>query len=193
MATATTKPTLTDGGAEQLTWLAGMRAERPHWVDDNGGHHVFRYADVQQVLSDPRFSSNLGRLMPFLDPQKVAANLIWTDPPRHRQLRGLVSQAFTPKTVARLRPRVADIAAELITALPDGESDIIDALAYPLPVTASSPQTSTVSGSPTPMWRRSRRRCSPPDTSQPRCYWATSCCACGTTPAWSNTSARTGR
>jgi cytochrome P450 len=46
-----------------------------------------------------------------------------------------VSQAFTPKTVARLRPRVADIAAELITGLPDGEFDIVDAVAYPLPVT----------------------------------------------------------
>lgn len=135
MTTVDTKPTLADGGAEQLTWLARMRAERPHWVDENGGHHVFRYADVQQVLSDRRFSSNLGRVMPFLDPEKVAANLIWTDPPRHRQLRGLVSQAFTPKTVERLRPRVADIAAELITGLPNGESDIVDAVAYPLPVT----------------------------------------------------------
>jgi cytochrome P450 len=73
--------------------------------------------------------------MPFLDPEKLAANLIWTDPPKHRQLRGLVNQAFTPKTVARLRPRVADIAAELITGLPNGDVDIVDALAYPLPVT----------------------------------------------------------
>lgn len=135
MTTTDTKPTLTDGGAEQLTWLARMRAERPHWVDANGVHHVFRYADVQQVLSDRRFSSNLGRVMPFLDPEKLAANLVWTDPPRHRSLRGLVNQAFTPKTVAGLRPRVADIAAELITGLPDGEFDIVDALAYPLPVT----------------------------------------------------------
>jgi cytochrome P450 len=135
MTTVDTKPTLTDGGAEQLTWLARMRAERPHWADANGGHHVFRYADVQQVLTDPRFSSNLGRVMPFLDPEKLAANLVWTDPPKHRSLRGLVNQAFTPKTVSRLRPRVAAIAAELITGLPDGEFDVVDALAYPLPVT----------------------------------------------------------
>lgn len=135
MTTMDTKPTLTDGGAEQLTWLARMRAQRPHWVDAGGGHHVFRYADAQQVLSDPRFSSNLGRVMPFLDPEKLAANLVWTDPPRHRSLRGLVNQAFTPTTVARLRPRIADIAAELITGLPDGEFDVVDALAYPLPVT----------------------------------------------------------
>lgn len=139
MATVDTKPTLTDGGAEQLTWLARMRAQQPHGADANGGHHVFRYAEAQQVLSDPRFSSNLGRVMPFLDPEKLAANLIWTDPPRHRSLRGLVNQAFTPKTVARLRPRIADIATELITGLPDGEFDgefdVVDALAYPLPVT----------------------------------------------------------
>ncbi|HVV20553.1 MAG TPA: cytochrome P450 [Pseudonocardiaceae bacterium] len=134
MATGDTKPTLIDGGAEQLAWLARMRAERPHWVDANGGHHLFRYADVQQVLSDPRFSSNIGRLMPFLDPDQLAENLVWTDPPAHRPLRGLVSQAFTPKTVARLRPRIADIAADLVTGLPDGEFDIVDALAYPLPL-----------------------------------------------------------
>jgi hypothetical protein len=72
MATVDTKPTLVDGGAEQLTWLARMRAERPHWVDENGGHHVFRYADVQQVLSDRRFSSNLGRLMPRPDTASCA-------------------------------------------------------------------------------------------------------------------------
>lgn len=72
MTTMDTKPTLTNGGAEQLMWFARMRAERPHWVDANGGHHVFRYADVQQVLSDRRFLSNLGRVMPFLDPGKLA-------------------------------------------------------------------------------------------------------------------------
>jgi cytochrome P450 len=135
MTAVDTKPALTDGGAEQLAWLARMRAERPCWVDANGGYHVFRYADVQQILSDRRFSSNLGRVMPFLDPEKVAANLIWTDPPKHRSLRGLVNKAFTSKTVARLRPRIADIAADLITGLPDGEFDIVDAVAYPLPVT----------------------------------------------------------
>ena len=55
------------------------------------------------------------------------------DPPQHRKLRTLVSQAFTPKVVAGLEPRIAELTTELLDRV--GERfDLIDALAYPLPV-----------------------------------------------------------
>jgi cytochrome P450 len=55
------------------------------------------------------------------------------DPPQHRKLRALVSQAFTPRVVAGLEPRITALTAELLDRT--GERfDLIDALAYPLPV-----------------------------------------------------------
>lgn len=126
-------PSLLDGGADLLNWTHQMRAERPLWQADNGVYHVFGYADVQTILSDPaRFSSNLGRVMPFLDPQKMSGNLLWTDPPRHRTLRALAGHAFTSATVTGLRPRIVEITKALLAETPD-EFDIVDRLAYPLP------------------------------------------------------------
>jgi cytochrome P450 len=62
-------------------------------------------------------------------------NFVRMDPPRHRKLRGLVSQAFTPRMVAGLEPRIAEVTTELLDATGGGERlDLIESLAYPLPV-----------------------------------------------------------
>jgi cytochrome P450 len=66
-------------------------------------------------------------------------NMLFRDPPDHTRLRGLVSQAFTPRTVEQLRPHVAEIADHLLdgvaAALADGgTADLIRAFAFPLPV-----------------------------------------------------------
>jgi cytochrome P450 len=65
---------------------------------------VFRYAEVQRVLSDfDTFSSRRdGELTPDTsngDTARKPGSMIDVDPPRHRQLRSLVAQAFTPRTV----------------------------------------------------------------------------------------------
>jgi cytochrome P450 len=59
------------------------------------------------------------------------------DPPDHTRLRGLVNQAFTPSTVAKIRPRTEQVAGELLDAVADrgGTFDLVDDLAYPLPMT----------------------------------------------------------
>ena len=57
---------------------------------------------VQRVLSEhATFSSRIGGDNPSETGQLFAASLINTDPPRHRQLRSLVTQAFTPRAVQR--------------------------------------------------------------------------------------------
>src|SRR6185295_17809529 len=51
------------------------------------------------------------------------------------RLRSLVSQAFTPRIIRRLEPRIHEIAHELIDrALQHEEVDLVQALTYPLPV-----------------------------------------------------------
>jgi cytochrome P450 len=95
---------------------------------------VYGYDDVQRVLSEyATFSSEYGRGGSANDP--LGGSMISTDPPRHRQLRTLVTQAFTPRTVAQLEPRIQAIVDGLLDAVADtGRMDVIADLAYPLPV-----------------------------------------------------------
>jgi cytochrome P450 len=97
---------------------------------------VFRYVEVQRVLSDyTTFSSQRGRLDPKGGPD-TTANLNSLDPPQHRQLRSLVTQAFTPRMVARLEPQIIRLAHDLLDAVIDrGEMDVISDFAAPLPLT----------------------------------------------------------
>lgn len=93
---------------------------------------MFRHEDVKRVLSDhDAFSSRRGS---SADP--LSTSLISTDPPRHRQLRSLVTTAFTPRAIANLSPRIDAIANELIACLPEpGQAlDIVELLTTPLPV-----------------------------------------------------------
>ncbi len=61
--------------------------------------------------------------------------MLFTDPPDHTRLRGLVSKAFTPRSIGAMGPRVREIVDELLDEIDEsGEVDIIDALAFPLPM-----------------------------------------------------------
>ncbi|GAA4695463.1 cytochrome P450 [Phytohabitans rumicis] len=99
---------------------------------------VSGYGSVRLALADPRLSLDkryatgwVGfRLPPALD-----ANLLNMDPPEHTRIRALVSQAFTPKRVQAMRPRVQRIADGLLDALPPGGPvDLIATFAEPLPI-----------------------------------------------------------
>ena len=114
-----------------------MRQSAPVFHDEQSGSwHVFRYDDVQRVLSEhARFSSRMGGDDPSETGHLFASSLITTDPPRHRQLRSLVTQAFTPKAVDALAPRISELTDELLEGIASlGTADLIQALAYPLPV-----------------------------------------------------------
>lgn len=114
-----------------------MRESTPVFLDEQSGSwHVFRYDDVQRVLSEhARFSSRMGGDESSEAGHLFASSLITTDPPRHRQLRSLVTQAFTPKAVDALAPRISELTAALLEEITSrGTADLIGALAYPLPV-----------------------------------------------------------
>jgi erythromycin 12 hydroxylase len=127
-------PTTADEPA-LLAWLARMRDEAPVWRDRYGMYHVFRHADVHTVLRDPAtFSSDSGRLSPVAKATNRGM-LTQIDPPEHRRMRAVVSSAFTPKRVAALEPRIRAITRSLLDDVEDEEFDLVDALAFPLPVT----------------------------------------------------------
>jgi cytochrome P450 len=121
-------------------WYRQQRDSTPVQYDEVSGiWSVFRFDDVQEALSNHVvFSSASGRGDSTMA-NPLGASMISSDPPRHRQLRSLVNQAFTPRTVARLEPRITAIVQELLDGItPRGSDeetiDLIEALAYPLPV-----------------------------------------------------------
>lgn len=69
----------------------------------------------------------------------MAKTLAWMDPPDHTRLRGLVIKAFTAKVVAKMRSRIEEISGGLVDqARSEGEFDVVERLAYPLPLTVIS-------------------------------------------------------
>ena len=115
-------------------WYRTMRATQPVFNHPEwNGWQVFRYADVSRALSEyATFSS--ASFNDQSDP--IGSSIIQMDPPRHRQLRNLVTQAFTPRMVAQLEPRITAIVNELLDDFTKaGQMDVVADLAYPLPVT----------------------------------------------------------
>lgn len=103
---------------------------------------VTRYDDIREVLSDPRLSNdpNLAdaatRAVPWVRASmSLARHLLRVDPPDHTRLRRLVAKAFTPRRIEALRPRIQQIADELVAAIqPLGRADLLAEFALPLPV-----------------------------------------------------------
>lgn len=109
-------------------WFKRMRKNSPISFDpDRNCWDVFGYKDVQMVLQNyKQFSSNRNGLFP---------TLLDLDPPTHRRYRNIVSQAFTPKAIQSLAPRIELLTKELLTPLKvKREIDIIADIATPLPV-----------------------------------------------------------
>ncbi|WP_282139742.1 cytochrome P450 [Cytobacillus oceanisediminis] len=109
-------------------WFKKMRKNAPVSFDpERNCWDVFCYEDVQMVLQNFRlFSSKRnGNVQTLLD----------MDPPTHRRYRNLVSQAFTPKTIQELEPRITAITHELLAPLLGKRKiDMVAEIAYPLPV-----------------------------------------------------------
>ena len=105
------------------------------------------HAAVQSVLREPGWSSDhrkatghdayqSERGIPEAADELLSKVLLFMDAPDHTRLRGLVSKAFTPRSVERLRPRISHVTEELLAPLRDaGRFDVIDDFAFPLPVT----------------------------------------------------------
>lgn len=108
------------------------RRMSPLFVPNMGMWMAFNYDECVGILRDnPTWSSGFGQAGPDAPPP----TMLGSDPPRHTRLRGLVSQAFTPRMVEQLEPRIRQIAAELLDPVVErGEMDLVAGLAYPLPV-----------------------------------------------------------
>jgi hypothetical protein len=116
-----------------------LRDEAPaYWNDRVKFWALSRHADVLAAFKDSARYSNAGGVSlersSAQDPSAVAFFLAM-DPPRHDQLRNLVSRAFTPRRVTELEPRVRAITAHYIDRFIEaGRCDFIGDFAARLPM-----------------------------------------------------------
>jgi cytochrome P450 len=119
-------------------WRTQRETDPVYFDEQTKMWQLLDYATVDRVLSDPAtFSSDLSGLTPVQEDFEIfrTGMFVGMDPPRHRKLRTLVSQAFTPRTIASLEPRIRAIIADLLDAVAGASRvDLIRALAYPLPI-----------------------------------------------------------
>jgi cytochrome P450 len=132
--------------ADPYPIYATLRAMAPLHQSSFGPWFVGTYEECAALLRDPRLvrrhgdaweqrammQNSLGR--DWFDAQ--GRWMLWLDPPDHTRLRGLVSKAFTPRYIARLKERVVQIVDDLLDDLRGaGEFDLIAQLAFPVPIT----------------------------------------------------------
>ncbi len=120
-----------------------MRTEAPVLDVPGGPVVVTRYDDVARLLRTNDVSRDIDEhlLIDESDPlarrrreRRTAKTILNLDPPDHTRLRRLVSKAFTPTAVERLRPRIeAMVDARLDVAAERGTIELIDDLAFPVP------------------------------------------------------------
>lgn len=114
---------------------------------------VTRWADVHDLLRKPGTSvedrnitgdgtASRPRMADLVEGREVQRSLaiLNIDPPDHTRLRKLVSKAFTPRAVERLRVRTAELVEDILDDLArrDEPVDLIAELAFPLPFTVIS-------------------------------------------------------
>ncbi len=126
------------------TMFDELRAHEPlHWNDEAAPQHGFwsltRHADVVRVLRDPAtFSSQLGGAnLEELDAEQleVRRSMLETDGDRHRALRRLLQDEFTPKGLAGYETFLRGLARVTVdAALAKGSFDVVEDISADFPI-----------------------------------------------------------
>ena len=138
--------------ADPYRYFAALRDREPvAWDDRYRSWVLTRHDDNQRAMKDPRFSSD--RITPAIERERRREHpdsellatlemldgwMVFKDPPEHTRLRRLVSRAFTPRIIERMREEVDHIAdgllSDMAAALAENvEVDLLRSYAYPLP------------------------------------------------------------
>ncbi|WP_326786535.1 cytochrome P450 [Streptomyces sp. NBC_00151] len=121
---------------------------RVHYYEPTNQWLVPHHADVSALLRDRRLGrtyqhrfthEDFGRTAPPPEHEPFHVlndhGMLDLEPPDHTRIRRLVSKAFTPRTVERLKPYVEGLAGELVDRLVEaGGGDLLTDVAEPLPV-----------------------------------------------------------
>ena len=131
--------------ADPIPWYRALRQKAPCYGHEEIGIVLSRYADVDRVLRDRRFG--VATPSPWREVFVAAAppsmrvlsenSLLFIDPPQHLRVRGLVAQAFTPKRIQAMRPRIEEMIDSVLEGLEDRpDFDVLEEIAWPIPIMA---------------------------------------------------------
>ena len=134
-----------------------LRATEPVcWNDVTKFWALLKYEDIRWVSSNPaKFSSAFGITLPdpAITSPAIPGNLIFTDPPRHRQLRKLISAGFTKRQVGLLAVKIRDLVTGIFEGVEPGSTfEFAEGIAAPLPTRLIA----EILGAPPSDWERFR-------------------------------------
>ncbi|MFF3560727.1 cytochrome P450 [Streptomyces sp. NPDC002574] len=100
---------------------------------------IVGHDQARAALTDPRLAKD-ARALGWIsyDEELMGRHMLASDPPEHTRLRKLVAREFTARRIDQLASRVQEITNGLLDAMlsgPDTRADLVEALAYPLPIT----------------------------------------------------------
>jgi cytochrome P450 len=136
--------------ADPYPFYARLRELDPAHLTPFGFVVLTRYEDVVRTLRGNEFSRDVEasatqtddparelrreRLRRLRAEGQAAKNILNLDPPDHTRLRRLVSLAFTPSAIERLRPRIEQLVDDILDrAAERGSMELVDELAFPVP------------------------------------------------------------
>jgi pimeloyl-[acyl-carrier protein] synthase len=135
-------PLLPEFHADPYPFYRRLREKEPVHRSPMGFYVLTRYDDCVAVLRDQRFGREEFQQMLTAvygdDTEKPALprSMLFRDPPDHTRLRALVSKAFTPRVIDSMRGHIQGIVDRLLDRVRGaGRMDVMEDLAYPLPVT----------------------------------------------------------
>ena len=148
MVTMQYNPSIPEARSDPFPLYKRLREEDPvHWSEPLDAWVLTRYDDVVAVLRDLRFSAQrtgarnryaqqaMATAEEHGDAVARANTMLTADPPEHTRMRLLISKAFLPRAVEKLRPHIQDIANELLDQVQEpGKLDLLLDFAYPLPM-----------------------------------------------------------
>jgi len=129
-------PSLFGGHADEDPYDAYERMRRDTPVAKLGDHFwaVSRYEDIDAILRDwQTWSSIVGAKA--ISGEEPPIGFLFNDPPVHTRLRGLIQKAFTPRVIELQRETIQANCTEFVDRMLEFEDpDLVEMLAYPLPV-----------------------------------------------------------
>ncbi|GGU86088.1 cytochrome P450 [Streptomyces filipinensis] len=123
-------------------FFAALRRHDPvHWNAPTGAWYVTRYADVFDLLVDPRLSASAeGETLTRTPAERdIAARvhdffgrwMVFSDPPHQTRVRETLRHVFTPSSVASFQSEVDRISTDTVTAFRAAGRDLMTDLTIP--------------------------------------------------------------
>ncbi|WP_353626431.1 cytochrome P450 [Bacillus sp. JCM 19041] len=112
------------GGGDRQAWVVTHMEEAVQVLKNHNRFTV----DPSSIDSNRHIRDSIASTVDSSAPQTffTGKSMLFVDEPDHRRLRKLVSKAFTPRYMEGLRPRVQEIADELLDQVQaKGEMDLV--------------------------------------------------------------------